>query len=498
MIRKILSLFALSIALCFSALAVDTGAVTDGNQTWAGLKVFLDNTPVATTAVGNITLNKNSGSVQFIDPGGSARNVTLPPIADSLGRRILIVNKADAAESITVKNVAATTIGTIAQNEAGVFYCSDTAWYGFTFTSAGAGFLTADGLTTGGTSQTQTFTNGVTLDTIIGATATGMTVTAKVGATNTIGNAITVKAGAGGATNATGGAAIFGGGAGAGTGSGGAATLSGGVASGGATGNGGAASVTGGASTATNGTGGAIAITAGLGTGSGSGGAVAELCGAAGATGAGGAYTATAGRGGSTSGAAGTVIITAGAGGASATVNGGVAHLIGGASGAGATGNGGVAKILAGAAVSTDGTGGAAQVTGGAGAGTGSGGAVVLTPGAAGGGGSSTVGNVSVVGPFSSTVGTVQVIANGNTITLPTTGFNKLITSSAGSVTGIILTVGRFDGEMLTLIKTDAGSATFATSGTSHVADGASAVLATLTRMTLVWDAGSSLWYHGN
>lgn len=496
MFRKFIALAIL--ALTISAHAVDTGAVTDGNQYWGGIKTFVDDIPASTTASGTVTLNKNSGSVQFIDANGSGRTVVLPPIGDSLGRRIFIVNTSTTAVNLTVTNVATTTIGTIHQSEAGIFYCSDTAWVCFVGTTAASGFLTADGLTTGGTSSTQIFTNGVTVDTVIGATATGMTVTAKAGAANTIGNAITVKAGAGGATNATGGAAIFGGGAGAGTGSGGAATLSGGVASGGATGNGGAASVTAGASTATNGTGGAVLLTSGLGTGSGAGGAFTQVSGAGGATGAGGNVAATAGRGGSTSGNAGTVIITAGAGGASSTGAGGVAQLVAGASGGGATGNGGAATVLAGAAASTNGTGGAVAITAGAGSGTGSGGAITLTTGAAGGGGSSTVGKISLASPTSSPVATVQVIANGSTITLPTGGTNQLITSSAGAVTGILMTAGRFDGETVTLIKTDAGSATFAAVGTSLVADGVSAIIAANTRMTLVYDAGSAKWYHGN
>lgn len=496
MIRKfIASLFILAMSLAYG---VDTGAVTDGNQTWAGIKVFTDDTPVSTTASGTITLDKNSGSVQFIDANGSGRTVVLPPIANSSGRRLFIVNTSTTAVNLTVTNVAAATIGTVHQSEAGVFYCSDTAWVGFVGTTAASGFLTADGNTTGATSATQILTNGATLDTIVGNTATGMTVTAKVGAANTVGNAITVKAGAGGATNATGGAGVFGGGAGAGTGTGGTATLSGGTGGSGATGAGGAVAVTAGAAASTNGAGGAITITSGAGAGTGAGGALTSTIGAGGATGAGGNYALTAGRGGSTSGAAGTAIITAGAGGASATVTGGVAQLVAGASGAGATGNGGAASLIGGAAASTNGTGGAANVTGGAGTGTASGGNIVLTTGAAGGGGSSTVGKISLASPTSSPVATVQVIANGATITLPTGGTNQLITSSAGAVTGIIMTAGRFDGETVTLIKTDAGSATFATSGTSHVADGTGAVLATATRMTLVYDAGSSLWYHGN
>jgi hypothetical protein len=364
--------YILAIALAFNvAFAADSGAVNEDKQVWAGKKIFLDNVPTSTTATGNITLLPDSTRVQLIDPGGSARNVTLPAIATSKGYEFYIVNKADAAESLTVKNAAATTIGTIAQSEAGFFWCDDTAWYGFTFTSAASGFLTADGLTTGGTAQTQILTNGVTLDTIIGNSAAPLTVTGKVGAANTVGNALTMAGGAGGATNATGGAVSLTGGAGAGTGSGGAATLAGGVAAGGATGNGGATSIISGASTATNGTGGAIAVTCGLGTGSGAGGSLTGLGGAGGATGAGGSWTVTAGRGGSTSGNSGAITVTAGAGGASSTATGGAVTLVGGASGGGATGAGGNVALTGGAAGSTNGGGGSNVLTPGAKAGTG-------------------------------------------------------------------------------------------------------------------------------
>jgi hypothetical protein len=160
---------------------------------------------------------------------------------------------------------------------------------------------------------------------------------------------------------------------------------------------------------------------------------------------------------------------------------------------------GNAAKLIGGAGGATNAVGGASEVTGGAGAGTGSGGQVVIQGGAAGGGGSSVKGDVSVAGPLSSPVTAAQAIsANGQTITLPTTGFNKLLSSNA-AYTGLIMTVGAYDGQIITLIhNTATNTLTFAASGTSKVADGVLAIIQPLTSMRLTWDATSGLWYHGN
>lgn len=87
-----------------------------------------------------------------------------------------------------------------------------------------------------------------------------------------------------------------------------------------------------------------------------------------------------------------------------------------------------------------------------------------------------------------------QSLANGNTITLPTSGRNKLVTNS-GAVTGILMTAGRFDGEEVVLLNNTANSITFAAVGTSLVADGVSAIIAANTAMMLVYDSTSAKWY---
>ncbi len=412
---KKLPFLILALMTC-AAFAVDNGGVSEGKQVWDGRKVFLWDNPVATLATGNITLDENSKNVQQIDANGSGRNVTLPPIASSQAYKIRIINTSSTAVNLTVKNVAASTIGTIHQSEAGDFYCDGATWTGFVYTAAASGFLTADGATTAATSQTQTFTNGVTLDTVIGATAAPLTVTAKVGATDTIGNAINVAGGAGnGATN------------------GGLASLIGGASGAGATGTGGLAKLVGGAATSTAGAGGASQVTGGLGT----------------TTGAGGAATITGGVGGSSG-------------------SGGAASLKGGAS-AGAGGTAGAVAIDAGAA------------TGGTGAGV-------------------TIGTTNALSvTLGKTVWTpatvVDVAGAGGTITVPTLTSSQRVTATGSAGTGTILAVGTIDGQILTIINVSANTITFATTATSHVADGVTTVIGALASKTFIWDNTTLKWY---
>lgn len=100
---------------------------------------------------------------------------------------------------------------------------------------------------------------------------------------------------------------------------------------------------------------------------------------------------------------------------------------------------------------------------------------------------------VLVANTLASTPPANQTIVNDATITLPT-GCNKIV-DNAGNVTGIILTAGTVDGQILNLINAGSGSVTFATAATSNVADGTSAVIATLRAVTLVWDSGAARWF---
>lgn len=64
------------------------------------------------------TIDKSHGNVLMLDPGGAARNVTLPDGPTKSGDLRFIVNTADAAETITLKNSAGSNICTIEQNRA--------------------------------------------------------------------------------------------------------------------------------------------------------------------------------------------------------------------------------------------------------------------------------------------------------------------------------------------------------------------------------------------
>lgn len=82
---------------------------------------------VTLTLAGNYTIDADQGPMVNLDPGGAGRNVTLP--TEEEGLTFVINNIADAAEDLTVKNPAATTIGTVSQNEAGIAFCVGGVWY---------------------------------------------------------------------------------------------------------------------------------------------------------------------------------------------------------------------------------------------------------------------------------------------------------------------------------------------------------------------------------
>lgn len=83
--------------------------------------------PLATTtATGNITLTDLDVPIQRIDPDG-ARDLTMPA-EGSTNREFLIVNIADMAEVITIKNDGAATLGTPTQNESAFVIPDGTNW----------------------------------------------------------------------------------------------------------------------------------------------------------------------------------------------------------------------------------------------------------------------------------------------------------------------------------------------------------------------------------
>lgn len=100
---------------------------------------------------------------------------------------------------------------------------------------------------------------------------------------------------------------------------------------------------------------------------------------------------------------------------------------------------------------------------------------------------------VLIANNLASTPPANQTLTNDATITLPT-GCVKVV-DNGGAVTGIILTAGVVDGQILHIVNAAAATVTFAASGTSNVADGTSAVIAANRAISLIWDSGTSLWY---
>ena len=79
-------------------------------------------------AAANVTLDDTYPAIWKYDPTGAARDVTLDVIATSKGLTRWIINAADAAENLVVKNPAGATIATLNQNESGVFFCDASSW----------------------------------------------------------------------------------------------------------------------------------------------------------------------------------------------------------------------------------------------------------------------------------------------------------------------------------------------------------------------------------
>jgi hypothetical protein len=83
------------------------------------------------TLAGNLTLVVTDPTLQFVDPGGANRTITLPAEEDSEGLVFIIANRADAAnEIITVANDAAGAICTPNTDESAIVFCDGTTWAG--------------------------------------------------------------------------------------------------------------------------------------------------------------------------------------------------------------------------------------------------------------------------------------------------------------------------------------------------------------------------------
>lgn len=86
--------------------------------------------PNTETLTGNKTLLVTDKYVQFLDPGGSNRDVTAPAEEFNEGLAFWIHNRADAAETLTFKDDGGSTIMTIDQNERGIAICDGVNWSG--------------------------------------------------------------------------------------------------------------------------------------------------------------------------------------------------------------------------------------------------------------------------------------------------------------------------------------------------------------------------------
>ena len=104
-------------------------------SSWVVLHRFFGSQIVAfhksRTLSDDLTLAMTDASIQILDPGGAGRNVTLPAEDAAIGVVWVIVNAADAAESLTVKDDAGSTVQTVAQNFIGIFISNGAAWGSF-------------------------------------------------------------------------------------------------------------------------------------------------------------------------------------------------------------------------------------------------------------------------------------------------------------------------------------------------------------------------------
>lgn len=88
---------------------------------------------------------------------------------------------------------------------------------------------------------------------------------------------------------------------------------------------------------------------------------------------------------------------------------------------------------------------------------------------------------------------TAQAIATSGTITLA--GYVVTRLAPTGNVTGVIMPAGTQAGQRVILLNESAFSITFAASGTSHVAGGTGVVIAANSKLELIYDGSTSLWY---
>jgi hypothetical protein len=89
----------------------------------------------------------------------------------------------------------------------------------------------------------------------------------------------------------------------------------------------------------------------------------------------------------------------------------------------------------------------------------------------------------------------IPTLSNNGTIGTANNGMARVTTS--GNVTGIILALGSFDGQICIVVNESANTITFDVSGTSHVASGTSTTITAQSTKSFIYDTTTSLWYGG-
>lgn len=117
----------------------------------------------AKTLAGAYTLVDSDSQAIAMDPGGAARVVTLPPEETHDGAWFEIYNAADAAESLTIKNDAASTILVLQQGESGKVGCTGAAWIVIGTPTEGGSDFSAAGIAADVVAES-TAAAGVTVD----------------------------------------------------------------------------------------------------------------------------------------------------------------------------------------------------------------------------------------------------------------------------------------------------------------------------------------------
>lgn len=93
---------------------------------------FLMSPGYVATLADDTSLASSDGKFIKLDPGGAGRNVTLGATLNRRGAFLVILNAADAAENLTIKNSAGSTLGVLNQNQGCWAFNSDGSATGWT------------------------------------------------------------------------------------------------------------------------------------------------------------------------------------------------------------------------------------------------------------------------------------------------------------------------------------------------------------------------------